>query len=653
MDFADFRNLLGKPKKAPPPAPAKPARRASERRAKAPVHQSEHDGIPAKKYAQSRIPIVSKKSELPNYLSCVSHETGPIRLHEEQRRDYVLILRDTSSKKVDVLVSQEAHAGEGRMSARYDIKHKIEASGYVLNEQVICARALIGLVYEDHQASGMTVTLEAASEMQREFDALLKRALTAEASDIHLEVRPRGTRIRMREHGVLMDHGEASPKTIMDMARVAYNVMAGIKDLVFDPKIPQDAEIERVIDGVDVRVRLATGPAFPGGFDMVLRLLRMGAGTVEHSLASLGYLPEQRVQIKNMMKSPVGLILICGVTGSGKSTTLNVMLSMEIKEANGQIKVITVENPPEYILENATQMPVATNRDAEGKDPFAKYMKAAMRLDPDILMIGEVRDPETAKLAAAATQSGHQAFATLHAPGAFSAQERLKALQITENILGSEDFFAGIIYQSLIPTTCKKCSIPLDRYTDYNNTEEGAELVARVRRHTPAGRHSNIRMRNYSGCASCKLGIAGRTVVAETVKPNAQLRRYWKTSEFDLAKAYFLSQGGRLILHIGVEKIAQGLCCPTSVEGALGPLDQLDEYMDLMTTFGLPPLPDGQQGVFTFIDKSAQHHTKANAAHESQPLHHADENKDAAAHRPTLTAAPATDADQNNPVGEQ
>jgi len=181
---------------------------------------------------------------------------------------------------------------------------------------------------------------------------------------------------------------------------------------------------------------------------MIMRILKMGQSGEKIDLNKLGYSKEHLGKVRRGSAKPVGVMMMAGTTGSGKSTSLNAMLSEKIAHHAGRIKVITVEDPPEYLLIGATQVPVVRSRSAakEGADinPFASTIRAAMRSDPDVLMIGEVRDHHSAELLIHAVQSGHPVFTTTHASSGIDIVSRQRSNGVPDDVLGSHNFISAL-----------------------------------------------------------------------------------------------------------------------------------------------------------------------------------------------------------------
>lgn len=427
-------------------------------------------------------------------------------------------------------------------------------------------------------------TIEIARKQQSEiisaFEDLLAESFRMKASDIHIEVRRLEAVVRYRIDGELMKATNWPRAFAYRFCQVVYSVVAEEegKDVTFRPDTPQDAIIDKYVDGERVRVRLGTVPAAPDGFDMAMRLLPLGRNDSQKSvpLLTLGYSDEQVRMIVAGASKPVGATIIAGTTGSGKSTTLKNILQEKIEKSNGTIKVITVEDPAEYYIPGATQVPVSRNRkSSDGASSFEAAIRGAMRMDPDILMVGEVRDLVTAKLLISAVQSGHQAFTTVHAPSALSIVSRLASMGVEHEILGSTDFIASLIYQSLLPLLCPTCRVSISQVEkDLSRYHVTPDLLDRIRFVAPNDL-DRIYFRDYDGCNNCRYGIKGRTVVAEVVLPDHALLKLFARGQSVDALEHWLSHGGKPILQHGIEKMVAGLVSPVDVEDALGPLSSL------------------------------------------------------------------------------
>ena len=300
-------------------------------------------------------------------------------------------------------------------------------------------------------------------------------------SDIHFEIDENNAKIRMRKQGDVVPYGPSIFKEKGEAyARMIYQVYASNKggqaDTSFNPAICQDGVFENEIDGKRIRVRIATMPTFPRGFQMVCRILVDDTSKGILTLENLGYSYKEINDIEKMNANSEGAIIIAGVTGSGKSTTLKTLIEKKIVDREFKIKVITVEDPPEYTIRGANQVPITRDSVKGGEEgakaAYLKTMQAAVRSDPDVIMIGEVRDVLSANTLRSATESGHGVFATIHASSIFNIIGRLKNFELTEEVLTAPNFLSGLIYQKLIKKLCPDCSVGLahgDKIPQQNN----------------------------------------------------------------------------------------------------------------------------------------------------------------------------------------
>lgn len=468
----------------------------------------------------------------------------------------------------------------------------------------------------------------------KQVNDLFNKAVVAKASDIHLEVRKGFTRIRARVNGRITDFYSTyfAESTGFELGRVIYQVMSAVSNATFNPRIQQDALVVGIFGNdkrkYKLRVRVATNPVEPAGFDMTMRLLIIQDSKKPLSFEELGYNKKLTLSIREAMAQPVGLTIIAGTTGSGKSTTLQNALLNKINERNGEIKVITVEDPPEYFIPGASQVPVIRDEKGNAEVGFSKAIKAAMRSDPDVIMVGEIRDNQSAQLTVQAVQSGHQVLSTIHAQSALGILNRLENLAVGRDILGSPDFIAGLIYQKLLPVLCPHCSIPLndgnipnvyslekiiedqkiltnaeihsyvhenkqkinlvrflqdkkvikshqaeevlEEYYRKNSEEDKEHFLKRLNEYYGNINKLDIRFQGQ-GCSHCNDGIKNRTVVAEVVRPDIyMLELIIQKRDSELMTYWRKNLSGRFAAEDAYDKIKTGTVSPIDVEHELG-----------------------------------------------------------------------------------
>lgn len=505
-----------------------------------------------------------------------------VLINENRRRDYAILLINRAEKEVRIVCSEETYEEFGARDTFYlTTRKRLLERNYKLSKvsRVYASRDIIESIYNQAQKEKTDEERRReAGQLEIRFRRLLREALELGSSDIHIEVRRDNAQIRLRRKGLLLPHRKLDVDRAQQMAKVIYQVLADEKAVSFNPREPQDANIHIFFEdsNTEIRVRLATLPAYPDGFDMVMRLIPMGQDMSGLTLHSLGYNEEQIEHLQTALSQPIGLIILAGTTGSGKSTSLNVMIRGRIADSNGEIKVITVEDPPEALIPEATQVPGNRSRAGEASDSskFADVIRAAMRCDPDVIMIGEIRDRASALLTRDIVQTGHQGMSTIHAASAIGIVPRLRANGLDNDVLGGNDFLQALIYQTLVPTLCDHCKVDYQAYAESAAGKPRAEgILKRLDQVLGAANTSGVYFRNNEGCEHCDRGIKSRTVVAEVVLPTREMRELISQGKDNHAWDRYLKSGGKTILHHGLEKIAHGVCCPFDVEAKLGLLN--------------------------------------------------------------------------------
>jgi general secretion pathway protein E len=327
---------------------------------------------------------------------------------------------------------------------------------------------------------------------------LIREAHSARASDIHLESTRDGLRSRFRVDGVLMDV-PSPPKALQGAVVSRVKLMADLD--IAERRAPQDGRVRVRLEEQEMDLRISTMPTL-WGESVVLRLLDRGGRPV--SLDELGMPPALHERFRKLAARPHGLLLATGPTGSGKTTTLYAALAL--RDATTE-KVITVEDPVEYHLNGVTQVQV--NRKAGMTFPSA--LRSLLRQDPDVLMVGEMRDPETADVATQAAMTGHLVFSTVHTNDALSALTRLTDLKVERYLVSAA--VNGILAQRLVRKICPDCR------EEYRPEPSAVAILA----NRPVGAMTLYRGR---GCSSCReTGYRGRTGVFELLAITDELKQ--------------------------------------------------------------------------------------------------------------------------------
>jgi len=372
---------------------------------------------------------------------------GLLPLHGENGRLLVATWRDAPDEQaLDDLRLIAGMDVELVRLAESDVRQAIQR---IYAADAGSAEALIARFTGDADAVGESdiplddlVSLANEAPVVRLVNALLLEALAARASDVHIEGYARRLRVRYRVDGVLRD-APSPPAHLMPAVISRLKIMAELD--IAERRVPQDGRIQLRLQDRQVDVRVSTLPTLHGE-SVVLRLLDGEAGRV--ALDQLGMDDATLQALLHVLSRPHGIVLATGPTGSGKTTTLYAAVD---RIRTGREKILTVEDPVEYQLVGVPQVPV----NAQVGVTFASALRALLRQDPDILLVGEIRDPETAEIATQAALTGHLVLSTLHTNDAPSALTRLLDLGVAPYLVAST--VEAVLAQRLVRTVCGSC----------------------------------------------------------------------------------------------------------------------------------------------------------------------------------------------------
>ena len=297
-------------------------------------------------------------------------------------------------------------------------------------------------------------------------DSLLSFAAQERASDIHCDPREKDVMVRMRVDGQLFEAGDL-PKRIHEEMIARLKILSGARTDVHS--VPQDGRWRADVEGAAYNIRISFMPTYHGE-NAVMRILPTHAGR-EVTFAKLGFTPEHVRTIDGALQKTHGLILVTGPTGSGKTTTLHACLSQKAREP---LSIITLEDPIEYEIPGVRQVHV---RHTQGVT-FASGLRASLRQDPDVIMVGEIRDAETARVAVHTALTGHLVLSTLHTNSALESIPRLVDMGVDHYLLAST--LKLIVAQRLVRTMCHECfaeGCPKCRYSGYVGRSVVAEAL--------------------------------------------------------------------------------------------------------------------------------------------------------------------------------
>ncbi len=372
------------------------------------------------------------------------------------------------------------------------------------------------------------------------------------ASDIHFDPQNGYVKIRIRIDGELIDYTEV-PDNIARNLVTRVKILSGMN--ITESRLPQDGAIKGSINGIDLDMRVSTLNTNLGE-KVVIRILDYTKSS--DGLESLGFSTDNLEKVKKMIQVPNGIILITGATGSGKSTTTYTMLKTLNTE---DVNIITVEDPIEMNIEGVNQVQV----NSEIGLTFGRVLRSILRQDPNIILIGEIRDTETAQIAVRASITGHLVLSTIHTNNSLSTIERLLDMDVERYLLSSA--ITGIISQKLARRICKHCQI--ERETTAYEKEVFKETL---------GKDVNKILDHGPGCEHCRNGYSGRIAIQEVLLINDEIRNAINNENIareDLKKMVY-TKDVTTLLQDGLNKVLEGI---TSFE-EIYKLIEIDNELD-------------------------------------------------------------------------
>jgi len=409
--------------------------------------------------------------------------------------------------ELEMLLGTSIDICVGTQSAIQEILKKSESSQRVLDEATEEFR--LQIVTEDEETGEETLTIDKltsdSSPIIKLVDSTIFNALQRRASDIHVETRDREVVIKYRIDGVLYQAMEPIDKKFHSTIISRLKVMSELD--ISEKRVPQDGRFKLRIKGRTIDFRVSIMPSVHGE-DCVIRILDKESMNEEFSALSLevcGFDERDKYRLRRFIKEPYGMILVTGPTGSGKTTTLYAALS-EIR--NEEDKIVTIEDPVEYQLPGITQIPVNEKKGLT----FSRGLRSILRHDPDKIMVGEIRDPETAQIAIQSALTGHLVFTTVHANNVVDVVGRFLNMNVEPyNFVSALNC---ILAQRLVRLICESCRRPIDA-TRQQLLESGLDPK----------RWSDFTFYEGKGCIDCNgTGYRGRTAVAELLDMSDRIR---------------------------------------------------------------------------------------------------------------------------------
>ena len=416
----------------------------------------------------------------------------------------------------------------------YAIEELEFSTGYVVSPVIATRDDLlqtINRLYDSEEISVEYIEGEDAPAV-KVFNQLLETGVSLKASDIHLDQTEHHVLVRYRIDGVLRSE-RPLPKLLMNSLVARIKILAGVN--VTESRLPQDGRISTNILGKKVNLRVSTLPTVHGE-KVVIRIL--DRSNVFNKVSDIGLEDDTLKDYQALIKQPSGLILLTGPTGSGKTSTLYGSIN-ELNTVDSNI--ITIEDPVEYQLEGINQVQVNSPIGLT----FAAGLRSILRQDPNIIMVGEIRDRETAENSVRAALTGHLVFSTLHTNSAIEAVPRLLDMGVESYLIVSS--LSGVMAQRLVKKVCKDCA------TTRPATLVEKEIFER--------RHQTIEHITYGkGCDACRqTGYRGRMAIHELIVMNEELKQLMMNkATIQELKAQIRQKGTRFLIDVGLIKVKAG-----------------------------------------------------------------------------------------------
>ncbi|MBS0294424.1 MAG: Flp pilus assembly complex ATPase component TadA [Proteobacteria bacterium] len=483
-------------------------------------------GIPLASTQDLADPVVDVDGLQPGFLR--THAVCPLRLEVGE-------LHVAMAVPQDAFVLKALHLATGRvirpwMALESDIEKALAEPVEEAPEDDGFSGGADGGEFVEHLKD-----LASEAPVIRLVNTIIGRVTDLRASDIHLEPFDDGLHVRYRVDGVI-HHGELVPPRLSAAVSSRVKLLAHLD--IAERRLPQDGRIKIRVKGRELDLRVSTAPTVHGE-SVVMRVL--DRASVRLNLDTMGFAPDTLARFNDLLTRPHGILLVTGPTGSGKTTTLYAALSKIDAEAN---KIITVEDPVEYQLEGINQIQVHPQINLT----FANALRSILRQDPDIIMIGEMRDGETAQIAVQSALTGHLVLSTLHTNTAAGAITRMQDMGVESYLITSS--VNAVLAQRLVRTLCSHCRQP------YAPGEQ-------LREHTGLARFMEPDQPIYRavGCEQCRQsGYRGRTGIHELLLLDEPMRRAVIDGKDANSLHTLAAQHGMLSLYEdGLRKVAAGV----------------------------------------------------------------------------------------------
>lgn len=506
---------------------------------------------------------ISNFKNVPPYTSLLTHGQDAVTALAKEKENNLVALRLKDGSAFLLSIPSE----QNKVSW-YALLERLKSKGYTLRGYATCTTEVMRMILFDinrmskEKARQVIQDAEVVNDLVNNsapigwFKDLLASVMLIGASDIHLEYRGPRTIVRVRLDGLMREYTAVPRQIAVDGISAIFNIVAeehSRSEGAFNESLAQQAMIPLKIGSEIVNLRFQSHPAVEG-FDVVIRILRTNNSerSKKLNLNTLGYTDSQVELINLALGNAWGGVFIAGITGSGKTTTLNALLKNMAEVGNR--KIISIEDPVEYQVEGVSHFSIQRKvAGDETNNPFKGAMMAFLRMDPDVGMFGEIRDQLSAEMALNAIQTGHKILTTVHATSALGVVGRLtsKSLGLLRENVCTPEFISTLIYQVLTPINCPHCKIrAIDVMPEHQLMEYKHYFELDI---------NQLYCASESGCTSCRkpnidyskskrVGVNGVKVNAEVITPDDEMhtllgqgkdieaRRIWRkkrTSPYD------------------------------------------------------------------------------------------------------------------------
>lgn len=536
-------------------------------------------------------------------------EGGPLRVAPEQRA--LCVMFDTG-----LFLVSRAHKNSPLVRSVYV---QAKRSGYRVKKTTLVTPDIIQKAYEYAGKSSKEGETD-DNAIRRKIVETLAEAVKYNANDIHIMSNNGRAKVEFRVDGRLQEWQTWTQKEGDLFVAAVWShctVQSGATPNWLEPQAAMLAPTQGA-DAVEfppevMAVRCQWVPLAGGGRYLDMRLqydgtALMGEEGMSADVDILGMNPQQTDLVRHLRAVPGGMRLIAAPVNQGKTTTLRLMLNKRMLETDYELNLLMIEDPPEGGVIGAREIGISAAHGDEQRDKtFTEIMRSALRLDPDLVMLGETRDLTTATFLFRLALTGRQVYSTIHVYSALAIPQRLRDLGVESYLCYDEELVKGMISQRLVRTVCPHCAVPLT--TAVNESQEYEDIARRLRAavwHMHAERYnyddvseedfpleepdfSQVLVANIEGCDHCKSGRIGRTLCAEVIETDAKLMELLSQDKVREARSYWLSPNGMKGIDMkwhGIDKALTGMIAIDDLESEFGPMANLRTLEDFEAKFG-------------------------------------------------------------------